>query len=100
MATGAGFCQDSAVASSPPARDVSALVETMFANVFTADERAALLDRIHEWERRNPEVDSAHRITGWIDVAYAYQSHLNRADESRPTATGSTPAPPWALRQA
>lgn len=50
------------------------LVDHMFDQVFEADERAELMLWIHEWEAANPDVDNAHRITGWIDVAYAFQA--------------------------
>jgi hypothetical protein len=65
--------------------DVAGLVDHMFAGVFTPEERAELLIWIREWEAANPDVDSAHRITGWIDVAYAFQSRRPR--------TVRTPAP-------
>lgn len=56
----------------PP--EVAALVENMFADVFTVQERQELLTRIESWEAANPGVTSAERITGWIDVAYLYQA--------------------------
>jgi hypothetical protein len=52
------------------------LVEHMFDQVFTEAERAELLECIRAWERANPDVDAAHRVTGWIDVAYDYQAQL------------------------
>lgn len=45
----------------------------MFGDVLTADECADLLAWIRAWETENPHVTSAERVTGWIDVAYAYQ---------------------------
>lgn len=50
------------------------LVDHMFDQVLEADARAGLLVWIREWEAANPDVDNAHRITGWIDVAYAFQA--------------------------
>ena len=45
----------------------------MFGEVFTAEERADLLTWIRAWEAENPDVTAAERVTGWIDVAYAFQ---------------------------
>lgn len=59
-------------------RDVSVLVDTMFEAVLTPPERAELLVWIRRWEAENPDVDAAHRVTGWIDVAYAFQERLDR----------------------
>jgi len=59
------------------------LVDHMFDRVFEADERAELLTWIGAWEADNPDVDNAHRITGWIDVAYAFQAR-EIDDERRP----------------
>lgn len=81
----------------PTTGDVSTLVETMFADVFTSDERATLLERIHEWERENPDVDAAHRVTGWIDVAYAYQEQLDRAAPTPAAKPARIPATSWGL---
>lgn len=50
------------------------LVDRMFDQVLEAAERAELIAWIREWEAAHPEVDNAHRITGWIDVAYAFQA--------------------------
>lgn len=58
----------------PPPAELSALVDNMFADVFTPAERQQLLVRIEAWEAANPGLTSAQRITGWIDVAYAYQA--------------------------
>ena len=46
----------------------------MFAEVLTPEERAGLLEWIRVWEEANPGATSAQRVTGWIDVAYAYQA--------------------------
>lgn len=54
--------------------DVAALVDNMFAEVLTPEERAGLLQWIQVWEDANPGATSAERVTGWIDVAYAYQA--------------------------
>ncbi len=50
----------------------------MFDQVFSAAERAELLTWIRRWEIENPNVDAAHRVTGWIDVAYAFQVRRTR----------------------
>jgi hypothetical protein len=55
-------------------RDLAALVDNMFAEVLTPEERAGLLEWIRVWEEANPGATSAQRVTGWIDVAYAYQA--------------------------
>lgn len=68
--------KDARVAPSPTTRDVSALVDHMFADVFTAEERVGLLEWVSRWDAENPDVAAAPRVTGWIDVAYAYQEHL------------------------
>jgi hypothetical protein len=61
----------------PSAGDIAHLVDHMFSEVLDENERAELLAWIHAWEARNPDVDAAHRVTGWIDVAYAYHSRRN-----------------------
>lgn len=53
---------------------IAALVDSMFAEVFTPEERAGLLEHIEVWEAENPDVSNAQRVTGWIDVAYAFQA--------------------------
>jgi len=53
---------------------VDSLVDRMFDQLLDSDERAELLVRIRAWEAANPDVDNAHRITGWIDVAYEFQA--------------------------
>jgi hypothetical protein len=70
--------------------NVERLVEHMFDQIFADDERVELLACIHEWERANPEVDPAHRVTGWIDVAYLYQAGL-KGDHQRSYAHATTP---------
>jgi hypothetical protein len=54
--------------------NVDSLVDRMFDQVLDPDERAELMLRIRAWEAANPDVDNAHRITGWIDVAYEFQA--------------------------
>lgn len=54
--------------------DLESLVHHMFDQVLEESERAELLLWIRQWEAENPDVDAAHRITGWIDVAYAFQA--------------------------
>jgi hypothetical protein len=61
---------------------VDSLVDRMFDQVLDQDERAELMLRIRAWEAANPDVDNAHRITGWIDVAYEFQAR-------RPVAAGT-----------
>ena len=46
----------------------------MFDQVLSASEREELLVWIHRWEAANPDADPAHRVTGWIDVAYEFQA--------------------------
>ena len=54
--------------------DLASLVDTMFSEVLTPEERGELLVHIREWEKQNPDVTPAQRVTGWIDVAYAFQA--------------------------
>jgi hypothetical protein len=87
-------CKDDAVpAHSDLAARLQTLVDHMFDQVLEADERAELLVWIREWEAANPDVDNAHRITGWIDVAYAFQARESAADEIRRPARRSD----WSL---
>jgi hypothetical protein len=73
---------------------IEQLVEHMFDQVFSEAERAELLVWITRWEEANPGVDPAHRVTGWIDVAYSFQARIALAREgSDAAATG-----PQALR--
>lgn len=67
-------------------RDVAALVDHMFDQVLDEDERAELLVWIRRWEEQNPGVDQAHRVTGWIDVAYAFQARRDGVSEQVTTA--------------
>ena len=57
--------------------DVATLVDHMFEQVMGEAERAELLASIKAWEAENPEVDSAHRVTAWIDIAYEVRSRAN-----------------------
>ena len=61
--------------------NLSTLVDHMFDRVLEAPERAQLLSWIEAWEADNPDVDNAHRVTGWIDVAYSFQAQLDRDAE-------------------
>ena len=61
------------VNSPSPQGDPAELVDRMFGEVLTDDERADLLTWFRAWEAENPQATSAERVTGWIDVAYAYQ---------------------------
>ena len=75
------------------AAKLESLVDHMFDQVFEADERAELLTWIRAWEAANPDVDNAHRITGWIDVAYAFQARETEVGEVRRPARLSS----WSL---
>ena len=61
---------------------VDALVDRMFDQVLDHDERSELMVRIRAWEAANPDVDNAHRITGWIDVAYEFQARRPASAET------------------
>lgn len=52
---------------------VADVVERMFGDAFTMDERGELVEWIQAWEDANPDVPQAERVTAWIDVAYAFQ---------------------------
>ena len=54
--------------------DLDGLVDQMFTDALSDDERAELLDWVRAWDVAHPDVDPAHRLIGWIDAAYAYQS--------------------------
>jgi hypothetical protein len=54
--------------------NLESLVHHMFDQVLDESERAELMSWIRRWEAANPGVDAAHRVTGWIDVAYEFQS--------------------------
>jgi hypothetical protein len=62
--------------------DLARLVDHMFELVLDESERRELLMWIREWESANPDVDSAHRVTGWIDVAYNFQARADRRVEA------------------
>jgi hypothetical protein len=90
---GSGAWQDHAMGSRPRAQlDVAALVDSMFGEVFTAEERADLLAWIQSWETENPEVTAAERVTGWIDVAYAFQERGVSLPSWRPPRAAPQPA--------
>ena len=65
----------------------------MFDQVLSATERAELLVWIRRWDAANPNADPAHRVTGWIDVAYAFQA---RSEPGRDSAE-STRESGWQL---
>ncbi|HYO17064.1 MAG TPA: hypothetical protein VES02_00150 [Dermatophilaceae bacterium] len=69
--------------------DAQALVEHLFEQVLTDPERAELLIWIHRWEAANPDADPAHRVTGWIDVAYAFQARPDRRPHTEASAVTS-----------
>ena len=62
------------VAETPDSARLRPLVDRMFSEVLTAEERAELLEWITAWEAENPDAPAAQRVTGWIDVAYAFQA--------------------------
>ena len=72
--------------------DVVVLVDSMFGKVFTQEERADLLTWIQAWEDENPRVTAAERVTGWIDVAYAFQERGVSVPSWRPPAAVPLPA--------
>ena len=71
--------------------DVAVLVDRMFGEVFTKEERANLLTWIQAWEDENPGVRAAERVTGWIDVAYAFQERGVSVPSWRPPKAASLP---------
>jgi hypothetical protein len=74
------------------------LVDRMFDRVLEASERAELLAWIRAWEAANPDVDNAHRVTGWIDVAYAFASRSGQQVESRERVRTSWSPSEWNRR--
>ena len=56
------------------------------------DERADLLTWIQAWEAENPDVTAAERVTGWIDVAYAFQERGVSVPSWRPPKPAPLPA--------
>lgn len=73
---------------------LAALIERMFDQVLNEDERVELLSWIEEWEAANPDADSAHRVTGWIDVAYSFQARTNQTPRPRSSARVSSSGGP------
>ena len=71
--------------------NLATLVDHMFDRVLEAPERAELLSWIETWEADNPDVDNAHRVTGWIDVAYDFQARR----EGRLQTEASTASSAW-----
>ncbi len=77
------------------------MIDRMFDQVLTEDERVELLAWIEEWETANPDADSAHRVTGWIDVAYAFQARTPRTPRPRGSARrSSAKASAWSVAPA
>ena len=58
----------------PPDDRIGGLVENMFRDVLTDEERTELVERIREWEEANPGLSPSERIAGWIDLAYEFQA--------------------------
>lgn len=78
-------------------QDLEELIEHMFEQVLDGPERAELRVWIEEWEAANPDADAAHRVTGWIDVAYAFQARADALQEIRnPVRSAPEPASPVA----
>ena len=77
--------------------DVAVLVDSMFGEVFTVEERVDLLTWIRAWEAENPGVTAADRVTGWIDVAYSFQEREVSQSSLRPHVTPPRPAPEPAI---
>lgn len=50
------------------------LVDNMFRDVLSDEERAELIARIRAWEHANPGLKASARISAWIDIAYDYQA--------------------------
>ncbi|MBK9739133.1 MAG: hypothetical protein IPO93_06420 [Actinobacteria bacterium] len=76
-------------------QDLEELIEHMFEQVLDAAERAELRAWIEEWEAAHPDADAAHRVTGWIDVAYAFQAGADSRQEIRnPVRSAPEPASP------
>ena len=67
-------------------RDPSTLIDNMFQDVFSVEERAALRDRILAWEATQPQLSPADRITAWIDIAYTFQHERGPSGESWPVS--------------
>ena len=89
-------CQDGGVgATVRTPLNVEALVEHMFDQVLTESERAELLVWIRRWEAAHPDADPSHRVTGWIDVAYAFQTRT----EPRLAPERSAHESGWDLRR-
>jgi hypothetical protein len=76
--------------------NIERFVDQMFDQVFSESERAELLVWIHRWEAENPDVDSAHRVTGWIDVAYSFQARTDLVTDS-PERKTSLDSSGWTL---
>jgi hypothetical protein len=58
----------------PDERKIDSLVDNMFRDVFTDEERAELVERIKVWEVDHPGLTPSQRISGWIDLAYDFQA--------------------------
>ncbi len=59
---------------SPDGHRIDDLVDNMFRDVLTEEERAELVARIRTWEVENPGLSPSQRISAWIDIAYDYQA--------------------------
>jgi hypothetical protein len=89
LAADRAACEDDRVAPRDVTRPhLATLVDHLFDQVLDAAERAELLTWIEAWEAENPDVDNAHRITGWIDVAYTFQAHAVQARLNRVSEVG------------
>jgi hypothetical protein len=79
---------------------VDSLVDRMFDQVLDPDERAELMVRIRAWEAAHPDVDNAHRITGWIDVAYEFQAGSPVAAQTPSPIRRHLTSVPWSAASA
>lgn len=63
-------------------RTVDELVDRMFADVFSEDQRIALRSRVAAWEAANPGAKASVRVEAWIDIAYAFQAERDAGPEA------------------
>ena len=73
--------------------DLATLVEHMFEQVMTEPERAELLASITVWESEHPDVDAAHRVTAWIDIAYEIRAKARSGPRTLSEVRIATSAP-------
>lgn len=67
----------------PPSHgDVSHLVDNMFRDVFTPDERAEFVERIIAMEGEGGVLPPAQRVMAWIDLAYEFQAERSPSKDA------------------